>query len=77
MKNKIVTFLLATALVSPTASLWASAGDAATQGPAGTTTGTPQPKSTVKKHHGGHRHKKSTASAAPSKSNTSSSSEVK
>ncbi len=62
MKNRIAAFVLAAALVGPTGALWASAGDASTQGEAGTTTGTPQVKSTVKKHHGHHHHKKSKAS---------------
>ena len=57
MKNRIAVLMLASALIAPTAQLWASAGDATQQGTNGTVTGTPATK-TTKKHHGGH-HKKS------------------
>jgi hypothetical protein len=65
MKNKTMTFLLAVSLMSPASALLASAGDAGTQGPTGTTTGAPAATSKTKKHHGhGHHHKKAAAATS-------------
>ncbi|HVO33242.1 MAG TPA: hypothetical protein VMU17_04945 [Elusimicrobiota bacterium] len=62
MKKVIAASLLSVGLALPLASLgYASAGDANQQGPNGTVTGAPAPK-TAKKHHG-HHHKKTSTSA--------------
>lgn len=66
MKNRMTVLMLAAALMAPTAALWATAGDASTQGPGSTVTGTSAPK-VSKKHHGHHVKKtKTTAPATPS-----------
>jgi len=70
MKNKTAVLLVAATLIAPALSLWASAGDATTQGAAGTVTGTPQATPKGKKHHGGHHHHKKTPSSAASNTAT-------
>ena len=64
MKNRMAVFMLATTLLLPGAALWASAGDANTQGSNGTVTGTAASTKPVKKHHGHHHVKKPVKPAA-------------
>ena len=59
MNKRMLVTLLAIAMTTPTAALWASAGDASLQGTQGTAAAAAKTKT---KHHG-HHHKKATPAA--------------